>query len=120
VILKILILSKDKISQNIFRSTIKNISEYQLVGTNSNQSSEDIKQRIALAKNDCLFFHALKKSFFVTGADWLPEPVADYPKILWETCDLILYTKTLFQGGGYTVLKGSVEESGIIIDDSNY
>jgi len=115
--LKILILSRDKISQNLFRSRIKNISNYQLVGTNSNQTAEDIKQRLDLAKNDVIFFHALKKSFFVTEPDWLPEPVADYPKILWGQCDLILYTKTLFQGGGYAVLKGSIQESGLVIEE---
>lgn len=115
--MKILILSKDKISQSMFKSLIKNISDYSCIGTHSNQTLSDIKQRLDFSstKNHTIFFHALKKSFFVTPQEWLPEPVADYPKILFEVCDLIIYTKTLFQGGGFVVLKGSIENSGLLI-----
>ena len=115
--MKALILSKDKISQNIFRSRLKNLADFQTVGTHSNQTLEEIKQRLDFAKDDTIFFHALKKSFFVTATDWLPEPNADYHKLLWEQCDLIIYTKTLFQGGGFTVLKGNLEHSGLHIDN---
>jgi len=115
--MKILILSKDKISQNLFRSRIKDIASFQTIGTNSNQTADDIKQRLDFVKNDALFFHGLKKSFFVTEPSWLPEPVADYPKILWENCEVILYTKTLFQGGGFAVLKGKIEDSGLILEE---
>jgi hypothetical protein len=114
--MKALILSKDKISQNIFRSRLKNLSQFQTIGTHSNQTLEEIRQRLDFAKNNTVFFHALKKSFFVTPTDWLPEPSADYQKLLWEECDLIIYTKTLFQGGGFTVLKGDLESSGLLIE----
>jgi hypothetical protein len=116
--LKVLVLSKDKISQNMFRSRIKNLGEWVSVGTHSNQTAEDIRQRLEFSesKPKTLFFHALKKSFFVTPQEWVPEPVADYPKALWEQCDTIIYTKTLFQGGGFHVLKGNLETSGLIIE----
>jgi hypothetical protein len=114
--MRVLVLSKDKISQNMFRSQIKNISDYTCIGTHSNQTLNDIQQRIEFSesKPNTIFFHALKKSFFVTSPEWLPEPVADYQKLLFEACDTIVYTKTLFQGGGFVVLKGSI--SGLIID----
>lgn len=116
--MKVLILSKDKISQNMFRSRIKNLGEWSSIGTHSNQTAEDLRQRIEFSgsKPKTLFFHALKKTFFVTPPEWTPEPVADYPKVLWEHCDTIIYTKTLFQGGGFVVLKGSIDSSGLIIE----
>lgn len=116
--MKTLILSKDKISQNMFRSRIKNLVEWACIGTHSNQTLEDLQQRIEFAstKPRAVFFHALKKSFFVTPQDWFPEAGADYQKILWEQCDTIIYTRTLFQGGGFQVLKGSIENSGLLID----
>lgn len=116
--MKVLILSKDKISQNMFRSRIKNLGEWSSVGTHSNQTADDVQQRLEFSNSrpNTIFFHALKKSFFVTPASWVPEPVADYPKVLWEQCDTIIYTKTLFQGGGYQVLKGDLSNSGLIIE----
>lgn len=115
--MKILVLSKDKISQNMFRSQVKNLADFCNVGTHSNQTTTDLKQRLdfAATQPNTIFFHALKKSFFVTPPEWLPEPVADYQKILFEECDAIIYTKTLFQGGGYVFLKGSLESSGLLI-----
>jgi hypothetical protein len=110
----ITILSRDKISQNIFKENILDITNFVTLGTHSNQDSNTLKERInfALGQNkDVLIFHALKRSSFAISKDWNPEPVADYQKELYEISDLLIYTPTLFQssyGKTLTVIKGDL------------
>jgi hypothetical protein len=113
--LKVLILSKDKISQNYFRTEILNLGEFKVIGTNSNQDLVTLNERLAFINSfeDVVIFHALKQSRYLAGKNWLPEPTADYPKILFELADLIVYTPTLIQtshGMKNTVIKGKVEK----------
>lgn len=113
--MKILILSKDKISQNYFKSQIQNINEFKVIGTNSNQDESTLNERINYINSfdGVVIFHALKNSRYVTLKGWLPEPNSDYPKKLFELADLIIYTPTLIQlshGMKNTVIKGKVEK----------
>jgi len=112
---KILVLSKDKISQNYFKNSILNLQEFKVIGTNSNQDVVTLKERVNFISSyeDVIIFHALKHSRFLAGKTWLPEPTADYPKILFELADLIIYTPTLIQsshGMKNTVIKGNLEK----------
>jgi hypothetical protein len=108
------VLSRDKISQNIFKESIAELDKYALLGTHSNQDSKTLKERLnfALDQNkDIIIFHALKRSSFAISKEWIPEPVADYQKELHEISDLLIYTPTLFQssyGKHLTVIKGDL------------
>lgn len=114
--MKILVLSKDKISQNFFREGILNLQSFHVVGTNSNQDEVTLKERLAFIEShpgDIIIFHALKRSIFAITKEWLPEPTADYPRILYDLSDLIIYTPTLIQsshGLKNTLIKGSLEK----------
>lgn len=119
--MKVLILSKDKISQNYFRTEILNLRDFKVIGTNSNQDDVTLKERMAFINSfeDVIIFHALKHSRYLTVKGWLPEPTADYQKILFELADLIIYTPTLIQashGMKNTVIKGKVEKINISAD----
>ena len=108
------VLSRDKISQNIFKESISELDKYALLGTHSNQDSNALKERINFAlgqDKDIIIFHALKRSSFAISKEWVPEPVADYQKELYEISDLLIYTPTLFQssyGKLLTVIKGDI------------
>ena len=112
----ITVLSRDKISQNLFRTNIQNLTDFVIVGTNSNQSQDTFNERLNFIKSqtkDVIIFHALKRSMFAVSKDWLPEATADYPEILKEVSEVIIYTPTLFQishGAKLSTLKGDASK----------
>lgn len=110
--MKVLILSRDKISQNYFKAEIGTLSKFTVIGTNSNQDDATLQERLSYISQheNVIIFHALKKSIYLASKEWLPEPTADYQKILFELADVVIYTPTLIQtshGMKNTVLKGS-------------
>lgn len=112
----ITILSRDKISQNIFKASIQNLKDFVLVGTNSNQDASTFAERwgYVMAQEqtkNVIVFHALKRSIYSVSKDWLPEPTADYPVELYVNSAAVIYTPTLFQqsyGMQLQVLKGDL------------
>jgi hypothetical protein len=110
----ITVLSRDKISQNMFHARITNIASFVVVGTHGNQDENTFNERLAFIqsqKQDVIVFHALKKSAFAIDKDWQPEPTADFPRALYDASDAVVYTPTLFQssyGKQLTVLKGDI------------
>lgn len=110
----ITVLSRDKISQNIFKASILNAKDFVIVGTHSNQDSVTFAERLAFIQEqtkDVIVFHALKRSIYSVSKDWLPEPTADYPVGLFVNSVAVIYTPTLFQqsyGMQSQVLKGDL------------
>ena len=107
-------LSTDKITQNLFRSTIRNLSDFVVVGTHSNQDNTTLQERLAFIKGqnkNVIVFHALKRSRFTLDKDWEPAAGLDFPKLLADLSDTVLYTPSLRQasfGKKVTVIKGAV------------
>lgn len=112
----ITILSRDKISQKMFHSTIQNLMDFVTVGTHGNQDPNTFNERLKFIQNqqkDVLVFHALKKSAFAIDKDWQPEATVDYPRALHDLSDAVLYTPTLFQsshGKQLAVIKGDISK----------
>src|SRR5271154_2665929 len=118
----ITVLSTDKITQNLFRSSVQNLSDYTVVGTHSNQDHTTLKERLEFIKKqgrDVIVFHALKHSRFALDKDWEPAAGLDFPKILADNSDTILYTPSLRQasfGKKIAVIKGAITNLKIDID----
>lgn len=108
----ITVLSRDKISQKMFHATISNLMEFVVIGTHGNQDPDTFNERVKFIQSqqkDVLVFHALKKSAFAIDKDWQPEATVDYPRVLLDISDAVLYTPTLYQnshGKQLTILKG--------------
>jgi len=120
----ITVLSRDKISQNLFRASIQNVAEFMVIGTNSNQDFSTLQERLKVMRDQCggkdvIIFHALKRSIFAVDEKWEPASGLDYPKILKEISDAVIYTPTLRQssfGKKLAVLKGDVSRLQMDID----
>jgi len=116
------VLSTDKITQNLFRSSVKNLSDFVVVGTNSNQDNSTLQERLAFIKSqtqDVIVFHALKRSRFALDTAWEPAAGLDFPKLLSDISDTILYTPSLRQasfGKKLTVIKGTVTKLNFDVD----
>jgi len=98
----ITVLSRDKLTQNIFKAKIANVNQFCVIGTHSNQDDATLKERISLIENESkirpvIVFHALKRSAFLPGVEWNPEATADYPRSLLDISDVVVYTPNLYQ-----------------------
>ena len=110
----ILVLSRDKISQQMFRSSIKGVEHFGVVGTNANQDTVALNERLAFvnsnkAQKPFAIFHALKRTIFATPPEWNPEVGGDYPRDLHDIADVVIYTPSLLHtthGRLPTLLKG--------------
>ncbi len=118
----ITVLSNDKITQNLFRSKVQNLSDFVVVGTHSNQDTSTLQERLAFIKTqtkDVIIFHALNRSRFALDKDWEPAAGIDFPKILANVSDTILYTPSLRQasfGKKIAILKGAITNIKIDVD----
>lgn len=116
------VLSTDKITQNLFRSSVGNLSDFVVVGTHSNQDITTLRERLDFIKaqtRDVLVFHALPRSRYALDLEWLPAAGLDFPKILADTSDTIIYTPSLRQasfGKKIAVLKGTITNLKIDVD----
>jgi hypothetical protein len=118
----ITVLSTDKITQNLFRSTLNNLSDFVIVGTHSNQDNSTLRERLAFIKSqtkDVIIFHALPRSRFALDKDWEPAAGLDFPKLIADLSDTIIYTPSLRQasfGKKVAVIKGTVTNLKIDVD----
>lgn len=120
----ITVLSRDKISQNLFRAAIKNVGEFMVLGTNSNQDFSTLQERLKVMREQCggkdvIIFHALKRSIFAVDEKWEPASGLDFPKILNDISDAVIYTPTLRQtsyGKKLAVLKGDTTRLQLDVD----
>ena len=121
----VLVLSRDKISQHEFKSKIKGVEQFAVLGTNSNQDKAALDERLTYinASKDqkpVVVFHALKRTIFLVPNEWNPEVGGDYPRDLHDIADVVVYTPGLLHtsyGRTPTLLKGDIETlRNILID----